>query len=212
MNKTQKFSNKLLPVLLIAFAASFMTISTGCPGPDDDPCAAVVCNNGGTVTANCNCDCPCWFTGSTCSEEKTPTRIDIDKIVITKFPPTDGGMPWDPPASPWVDLKVIVYKECNSPGPWCDIFTSDEKLECDPGQSHTFQLPATSLSKPLENYRVELFDYDGAGNPLQSMGAKTFKPYKVGEQFPNPIKVSSGAVDFELYVKYYFEAGCVKTQ
>ncbi|MFN0213577.1 MAG: hypothetical protein ACKVT2_04925 [Saprospiraceae bacterium] len=204
---TQKF--KLPYVLLMAF---FMLSLAQCSKDNQDtPCPNTTCNNGGTVTANCECECPCWYSGSTCDNEKTPTRIDIDKIVITKFPPTNGGAPWDPPGpNTWADLVVIVYKEC-SPGPWCDIFTSSEKVNCDPGQSHTFQLPATSLSKPLEKYRVSLYDDDLGGITL-FIGGVTFTPYKVGEKFPNPIKVSSGSVDFELYVKYYFDPGCVKTQ
>lgn len=148
----------------------------------------------------------CYFEGRDCDIEKVPQRIDIDKVVVTKFPPLNGSDTWDPTlGTTFPDLKIQVYEECSTG--WCSIFESAPIIEAG-NSSHTFQLPATSLNKPLENYRVSLYDYDLSGDDLIS--GKTFTPYTNGEKFPNPIKISTEKVDFEIHVKYYFDSGCVK--
>lgn len=81
-------------------------------------CKDKSCKNGGILDkSDCDCDCPCYYTGEKCNDEKTPTRIDIDKVVVTRFPATNGTAGWDVAVGEVLaDLTITLHKEC-SPGP-----------------------------------------------------------------------------------------------
>ena len=60
-------------ILFIFFLGSSLLIFNGC---EKDPCEATICNNGG-YCANGDCVCPEGFTGSDCSQQETPTKIQL---------------------------------------------------------------------------------------------------------------------------------------
>src|SRR5690348_9723159 len=60
-----------------------------------DPCLGITCMNGGSC-ANGTCNCPQGYTGSDCSQQKTPVKILVTKIKITRFSNIDAsGNGWD---------------------------------------------------------------------------------------------------------------------
>jgi len=60
---------------------------------DIDPCSGITCVNGDCVNGSCDCDQ--GWEGPYCSEQTTPTSIEITSITITQFPGTaDAGAGW----------------------------------------------------------------------------------------------------------------------
>ncbi|CAN5664347.1 hypothetical protein BH11BAC1_BH11BAC1_00060 [soil metagenome] len=55
---------KKLKLMFVLFAATALISS--CKKNDTTPNCNTVCQNGGTVDANCGCDCPSGFTGANC--------------------------------------------------------------------------------------------------------------------------------------------------
>ena len=71
ISKIKKIMKKF-NLFLILFALTTAIIFTSCEKGEENPSDVVsptcnnVCQNGGTVNANCGCDCPSGFTGTNC--------------------------------------------------------------------------------------------------------------------------------------------------
>lgn len=213
MNKTQKLSG----ALLLAFAASLLTISTGCSGDDDptDPCAGIECKNGGACV-NGICECPEGYDGADCGNEMVPDNIRITKITYTKIPAKhDDGTNWDagPLPDAYPGLNVIVYRDVD-PNPnvedWTPTWVSKTDIgtinNADPTQQHVF-VPSSPilLSYPEQRYRISLYDEDGINDgDDELMGGITFIPYTPGQGHTVQIVQENSKVRFILDVTYDF--------
>lgn len=183
--------------------ATFLTITCFSCSKDDgtgggsDPCAQVVCQNGG-YCANGQCVCPAGYTGADCSQQVTPSRIRITQIDVSRFPATDGGAGWD--LTSGCDIYP-TFSDANN-----TIWDSPTFFQnADPNSSYTF-----TPSNPIEitnvfgQYILRLYDYDDF-DADDYMGGVSFNLYSSSGGFPNIIYLDGGgAVAFTIYVEYLF--------
>jgi len=184
-------------VILLAYL-----LLAGCSKNNADPCENVSCLNGGTC-ANGTCNCPEGFTGSDCSQEKTPTSMVIKSITVTKFSKTtSNGAGWDLTSGP--DLTfVLVNKTKNT------SYQHDKYIENVTTTTAKFGNLELTVS-PTDRYVIELYDYDlGLTNlidPDDFMGGIDVSYlWDKGGKFPKKIALDAGgSVGFEFELIYKF--------
>lgn len=161
----------------------------------NDPCENITCLNGGAC-ANGLCNCEEGYTGSDCSQEKTPSSITITAVTVTKWPATAaGGGGWDLLDGP--DLTFSIRKD------GADVYVSGIFYEdAIQGQQYRFQTNIV-LDSPDKAYQFLLYDYDDFdANDL--MAQLSFVPFIEGLNFPPTGQADSGALAFELDMQYDF--------
>lgn len=162
-----------------------------------DPCANIVCLNGGSC-ANGSCNCTDRYTGSDCSLQVTPSRIRINKVVVTRFPATDGGAGWDLTSGP--DIFIRMLKGTST------VWDSPSYFEnADPNLDYTFDFsPGLNLTDVTAQYSLLLYDYD-VSSADDFMGGISFTPYHSTNGFPAVLSLDAGGeVSFQVYVSYIF--------
>lgn len=167
-----------------------------------DPCEDVVCQNGGTC-ANGACNCPEGFTGSDCSQEKTPSSMVIKSFTVTKYPKTtSNGGGWDITSGP--DLTFVLYNRTKN-----TIYEYDRYLENVTSNTATFSNLEITVN-PTDRYTIELYDYDlGRNSAVDAddfMGGIDVSPiWPKGQKFPTKVTYDAGGVVvFDLTVQYKF--------
>lgn len=163
-----------------------------------DACHNVTCLNGGTCV-NGQCDCPDGYTGNDCGKQVTPTKMRLQRIDVTKFPPTRAnGSGWDASTGP--DIYVGVYDKDFNPL-WYSGYYSDATIAGTPYQYDIS--PVIDLSAPTDQYSIVIWDYDGFGTD-ENMGGITFVPYYSSSNgFPTIIDLDAGGgVAYKVYVSY----------
>jgi hypothetical protein len=167
----------------------------------DDPCENITCLNGGTC-ANGSCNCPTGYSGSDCSQQVKPTRINIQSITVTDFQPTDSnGAGWD--VFDGADAYAVLSLNGN-------VIASNENSRIEDVTNSPFSwssLPSGFEMDDVTNqYQLSLYDYDDGLTADDFMGGIIFTPYNSTNGFPEKITVSCGncSVAFELKVDYDF--------
>ncbi len=199
MNLNEKMlytmTSQVLNRFLIAVLLYSVLALNSCKKVVPDPCDGVICLNGGTCV-NGQCDCPNGYTGPDCSNQITPSKIRINNIRLTKFPPTDNGAGWDLTSGP--DIYIVI--EYNG----SIIYNHPTYYQnADPSLTYDFK-PSTNLNltNPADNYIIRLYDYDDFSTD-DYMGGIEFVPYYDGNNFPGNIDIDAGGtVAFELSVSY----------
>ena len=186
---------KLVTFLIICVSALFFH---SCNDDTIDLCDGIVCVNGSCVSGDCDCD-EGW-TGSSCSDQITPSLIEVTAIKVTRFPATaDGGAGWDPFSGPdiYVDIK------------YNDILglTTTYYEDADPSQDYTFTGGQIEIVNYIDNltgqYTINLMDYDLSVLDSDWMGGINFSPYSSNNGFPTTkILDAGGSVAFELTLSY----------
>lgn len=178
---------KLLPALL------FMVVSCSKP----DPCADIVCKNGGTCF-NGQCLCPPGFTGAECDQEKTPAEIVIIHVKIIRFPASDAsGSTWDVFGGP--DIYLVIKDGAKV------LYTSPVVMDADKNQQPVFY-PILSIN-PARGLSFELWDDDGGLTAPDFIGSIQGTIYRAGERFPDTVTIDCQGcpVAFESGLTYGFE-------
>ena len=164
----------------------------------DDPCSNIICLNDG-FCANGICNCKEGYTGSDCSQEKTPSSITITAVTVTKWPATaSGGGGWDLFDGP--DLTFTIGKGGS------EIYRSNIFYEdAVQGQQYTFDVNI-KLDSPNSEHSILLYDYDDNITANDFMGGIGFIPYTSGGKFPEVriLDVNASGVAFELDFSYQF--------
>ena len=189
MKKTKK--------VLILFLASILMVVSSCNKEKDDPQPqnnTVICQDS-------------RYTGPNCDQQKTPTKILITKISITKFPQykqvpnvtwdgtTDIGdyrpdvsiQLWKNTSSYQFGTSTVWDANYNQRYDWIQSLSNDFPFELDPSG----------------NYYVRANDYDNGG-VKEVMGEVYFTPYNNTNGFPSILYLSSNEIDVELYITYEF--------
>ena len=180
--------------LLFVGLVSFLAFAMSC---SSNPCDDVVCLNDG-YCANGECVCPEGFAGADCSKQQTPSKIQIDKIVITKFPATDGGAGWD------LTSGADIFPQLSFDGQI--IYSPDEFYQdADPGSTYAFTPGSnTFIENPNGQHSITLYDYDDF-DADDFMGGINFTPYTSDNKFPSLLNLDAGgSVAFELHLSYIF--------
>lgn len=181
----------------IVFFLAILSIASIIMSCSSDPCDDVTCLNDG-YCANGQCVCPEGYSGADCSQQVTPSKLQVTKIVIVKFPATDAGAGWDLTSGP--DIRPVLSIDGQI------IWDTDEFYQnADPNYSYEFETGTnTYIDNPSGRYTMNLYDYDDF-DADDFMGGVIFTPYNKSNNFPSIIKLDAGGdVAFELYVNYNF--------
>lgn len=190
---------KILPILFLS-----VLLITCKDDPEPDPCAGITCLNDG-VCINGQCDCPENYEGADCGKQKTPSKIVVTKILITKFPITepDGGG-WDLTDGP--DLRPGIYLD-NNGNLGTEIWLSNKYFENATSTSSSYEFTPDETVEILPNnkYILYLFDYDETSED-ESMGGVIFSPYADDNGFPEELVLNpdGGSTAFKLSFTYQF--------
>jgi len=189
-------------LLFLVLIITALTIVTGCEKStttdtlNEDLCAGVDCQNGGTCYLGL-CDCSTGWTGSDCSTQVTPSKIQINKIVIRDFPQYDNGSTWDLNSGPDIFVKFALGSNV--------IYTQPTVFQ-DASSGHSLTLTPSQpiiVTSPLSRYAIYLYDYDsGFGGNNDYMGGVEFNIYSSTNNFPGVVTASYGSIKVDFYITY----------
>ena len=184
---------KLFPL----FCLFSILLFTDCTKEEEDPCAGITCENGGTCI-NGTCDCPDMYEGADCSDQKTPQLIKITKITVTNFPPLNNGDSWDAFDGPDIFIKLFYNSQA--------IAESGPFENADSQVEYSWTVTNLNLIAPEDPYTIELYDYDDGVTADDLMGGYTFTPYSDTNGFPDKITLSEpgSSTSFVLELEYQF--------
>ncbi len=190
-------------ILFIALASFSLLISNGCKKKKSetpaDPCANTVCLNGGTCV-NGSCSCPTGYSGTDCGTQRTPVKVTISAIKVTKFPGLDGTSTWDPITNTNPDLYAVVKQGTNT------LITTGSVNNISAGSVTILPgVSAYDVMDLLTQLNIELFDQDTP--PIDtddSMGNVNFSIYNATNHFPTTLVVDNGSLTFELTLSYTY--------
>lgn len=192
-------------IVLMAFLASFMM--WGCKKDDDDdsssgsgsdPCDGVECVNGECINGDCECDL--YYTGEDCSEFILPDNAYIEKIIVTAFPPYDGGGSWDLTSDG--DIYPLVTTASENL-----LWESPTFVQNALPSQGTFEFVPSSpilLSNISSTYCVSLYDYDDF-DADDFMGGICFTPVSTnanGVNYLIDLEAFGTDVEFTLWMNY----------
>ncbi len=167
-----------------------------------DPCKKQPCNNGGTCSKGL-CECTEGWGGLDCSEEQTPSKMYITKIVLLHYTGSKpGGLSWD--SLDAADIYLYFIKN-GFGGP---IYTSQTIQNANSNISYEF-IPSNpvKIDKPLDNYIINLWDNDGGWPKDELIASGSFVPYIKGEKFPKKVfkELSWGQMTAKVEIYYDYE-------
>ena len=183
-----------------AYSISIALMSLLFVACSDDPCETQMCHNGG-VCIDGLCDCPERFTGPDCSEQVTPDVMRITSVKLLRFPgfrPNDDKM-WDVTDGPDVYFRLMHGDE--------PVAQPVVLLEnADHTQQYQFHIGLVDMKTVLDEYTMQLFDYEAIGIEPQLMGEIAFTPYSTTSGFPTEMVLDNGGpIAFQVSVEYLYK-------
>jgi hypothetical protein len=166
-----------------------------------DPCANTVCLNGGTCVDG-SCSCPTGYSGADCGTQRTPTKVTITGIKVTKFPGQSGTSDWDPyPGYTNPDIFAVIKQGGTT------LITTSAISDVPANSVNVLTVASpynvTDLVTPLN---IELLDDDTSPDADDTMGNINFSIYNSTNHFPTTLTVDngSGTLTFELTLSYTY--------
>lgn len=161
-----------------------------------DFCEESICLNGGECFDG-KCNCPESFTGTNCSEQRTPDKIRIRSIQVTKFPGLNNSIGWDATDGP--DLYFRLYEGINPLSqPLMDIPNANDQ------EDYHFFIEIIDLRNVFNEHTLELRDYD-AEDADDILGEVKFIPYYSTNGFPESMILDNGQkIAFNVELQYMF--------
>jgi len=167
-----------------------------------DPCQNIACDHGDCI--NGQCDCIEGYKGPRCNKEITPTKIEITKVILKKFPITkSNGAGWDLNSGP--DLLFRIIKENSNQ----TLYRSQHPYKnCTSGKTYYFGGDATiEIEDPHSQYSFKLIDADEGlflDHPDEVVDWLSFKVYTKGEAFPSYKTIKGKNSEYKIYLKYFW--------
>ena len=184
---------KTLSQFMLIISMSMIIFMTSC---NTDPCENSLCLNGG-LCVDGSCDCPDQFEGRSCADQRTPDKVNIRTIQVTRFPGFNHDAEWDTGNGP--DLYFRLY-EGDDPLAQPLIAMEDADATLD----YHFFIDFISMRKVMEEHTIQLRDYD-PDDADDFMGEVKFVPYHMTNGFPSVIVIDDGGpVAFTLEVEYIY--------
>lgn len=195
-------------ILLVSFVSLSLLFLTDCKKKKKsetaaDPCANTTCLNGGTCVDG-SCSCPTGYSGADCGTQRTPAKITITGIKVTKFPGTkSNGSAWDDIAISSSAADPDIYVNFKKDGGSSPLLSSGTVSDVKNTTSYILpNVTPTEITDLVVKYRLELMDEDIGGD--QTMGNITFDLYTSSNRFPTTLVVDNGTVGFELTLQYTY--------
>ena len=161
---------------------------------NSDSCDNSLCLNGG-VCLNGSCDCPDRFTGPDCSEQKTPDKMEIRTIKVTRFPDLNDGSEWDLTDGPDLYFRLLEG-ESTLAQPMLTVDNAEFT------QAYYFFVESIFMKNVLKEHTLQLRDYDPEDDD-DFMGEVKFLPYQFTNGFPSVITWDDGGpIAFTAEVEY----------
>ena len=192
--------------LIIALTSCSLLLVDGCKKKKSetpaDPCANTVCLNGGTCVDG-SCSCPTGYSGVDCGTQRTPTKVTISGIKVTKHPALDGGgSTWDPITNTNPDLFAVIKQGATT------LITSGSVNNIYSGSTTILPgVTAYDVTNLTTQLNIELWDEDTPPiDANDSMGNINFSIYDSNNHFPTTLTVDngSGTLTFELTIYYTY--------
>ena len=167
-----------------------------------DPCKEQSCNNGGICNKGL-CECPKGWGGSDCSEEQTPSKMYITKIVLLHFTGTKpGGLSWD--SLDGADITLTFKRNGTS----SFLYQSQTIQNADSNTSYEFvPIQPINIIEPQKDYLIYVDDEDVVAAKYELIAIKKYTPYVKGEKFPNKVTsdLSWGNATARVEIYYDYE-------
>ena len=177
---------------LFALAIMPTVLTSGCA----DPCKKVTCVHGTCINGICDCN-PGWD-GAACQHQAVPKKMTVTSVTVTEFPALNNGASWDQ-FSPAPDIYFTIRQGS-------DLLPNQPLTyynDADASQDYNWSPLSIEISSPVNQHRVDLWDFDGNGFPNDDwMGGVVFDPYWDGNGFPATLNLSAGGVGLVLSVTY----------
>lgn len=168
----------LICILMVCF--TWYSCKKDAQDIQNDLCKGIICNNGGNCV-NGDCNCPPQWTGTDCSQQKTPTNIVLKTIIVNKFPANDpSGGSWD--IGSGADIYVVIKSGSTV------LYTSNYVTNVVGGV--TFQ-PSFTLPDVTGIYSIEIYDHDDF-DADDYIGGVQGAIYSSTNNFPNTLEFTCG--------------------
>jgi hypothetical protein len=147
--------------------------------------------------------CPDHYTGSSCQEQITPSKMFITKIEVVKFPDEDPNgtvcSAWDCTGGRGADLYLTVGLTSASSPLWTSTIVN---YDADPNTSYSYYPSPLVELEPKSSYAIRALDEDVTTSDY--VGGITFTPYSSTGGFPESktLDVGTGLV---LKVSFIYE-------
>lgn len=146
--------------------------------------------------------CPQGYTGTNCSFQVTPSKINISKIQIVSFPLIDPNAVtgyWDYPTNKDPDIAIILTD--NTSGIVLDDESNYPFANATSNFTYSYTFSNLLVTNPLHSYKIEMRDMDD-NHTYETMDTYYFTIYSTTNNFPSVITIDSGISKYNIYVSY----------
>lgn len=130
-----------------------------------------------------------------CKENRVPLNIIVKKVSLTAYPAlTPWGSAWDSDGT-GPDISFLMLNSSNQ-----DLIgygTKDNVSSFNPAS-----WPFNKKMSPPNTYSLAFYEDDGGTSSITMV--TFYFNYKVGDDYPNPIRSSANGYTVELEVEYEF--------
>ena len=155
------------------------------------------------IISSCNKDntpaCPAHYTGANCSQQVTPTQVQLSRITITSFPATNNGSAWNiTEGTGYADIYPTISDSAGNV-----LFNGSANYIADASSttSYYFNFSIPIPLTPYSTYTFTLYNHNNVSAD-NNMGAVSTVLYTSTNGFPSILNISNGAgLSFALSIQ-----------
>lgn len=178
---------------LLAITCGILIMMISC---NKDNCEGHMCMNDG-VCVDGWCDCADGYEGFECEDQKTPRKMFITDVLVTRFPALDNGSGWDLQDGPDIFIQF---------GKGGDLLYEASAFyeNADPNEEFSFSAISIEIEDATDSHIIQVMDYDHGQSDDDWMGGIEFTPYFSNTNgFPTTLELDAGGtVAFTLTLNY----------